>query len=52
MTAVRHLEPKVEQLEADVDGVRDDLSRLINKVPAVTAARFLSISHCLNTAIL
>lgn len=31
VTAVRHLEPKVEQLEADVDGVRDDLSRLINK---------------------
>ncbi|XP_051232166.1 laminin subunit alpha-3 isoform X2 [Dicentrarchus labrax] len=30
-TAVRHLDPKVEQLEADVDVVRDDLSQLIDK---------------------
>ncbi|XP_073332501.1 laminin subunit alpha-3 [Pagrus major] len=30
-TAVRHLDPKVEQLEADVDVVRDDFSLLIDK---------------------
>ena len=34
-TAVRHLEPEVEQLEADVNVVGDDLSQLIDKVHEV-----------------
>lgn len=33
--AVRRLRPMVEQLEADVDVVRDDLSQLIDEVPEV-----------------
>lgn len=32
-SAVRHLDPKVEQLDGDADVVRDDLSQLIDKVP-------------------
>lgn len=32
---MRHLDPKVEQLEADVDAVRDDLSQLTDEVPGV-----------------
>lgn len=34
-TAVTHLDPKVEQLEADVDVVGDEFIQLIDKVPAV-----------------
>ncbi|XP_074492138.1 laminin subunit alpha-3 isoform X2 [Sebastes fasciatus] len=31
-TAVRHLDPKVEQLEADVDFIRDNFSQLTDKI--------------------
>lgn len=40
---VRHLDPKVEQLEADVDVVEDDLSQLIDKVPGVNFPQSITL---------
>ncbi len=41
-TAVRHLDPKFEQLEADVDVIRADLSQLIDKVSRVNFPQLIN----------
>lgn len=42
-SAVKHLDPKVEQLEADMDAVGDDFSRLIDEVPGVNFPQLIKL---------
>lgn len=40
---MRHLDPKVEQLEVDVNVVRDDMSQLIDEVPGVNFLQLIKV---------
>lgn len=42
-TAVRHLDPKVEQLEADMHVVRYNVNQLTNEVPGVNFAQLIKL---------
>lgn len=43
-TAVKCLDPKVEQLEADVDDVGDDWSHLTDEVPGVNFPQLIKLN--------
>lgn len=50
ITAVRRLVPKVEQLEVDVNDIRDNMNQLTNKVPIIAVFDEHNVNYFLNTA--